>query len=121
MLRIDQPSQSSLILAQYSSNNIVITVNGKYSTQENNYCSNLKRTYQYSRCQGTATEETTIQTGVHAKADTRPSSASNLGNVEVVSRESVPPEWACVWGVGGCEVVGGNEVVHVKAKKKNMV
>ncbi len=30
-------------------------------------------------------------------------------------------EWACVWGVGGCEVVGGNEVVHVKAKKKNMV
>ncbi len=48
--------------------------------------------HQYSHCQGTATEDATTHTSIQAEADTRLSSASDVSNVEVVSRESAPPE-----------------------------
>ncbi len=41
--------------------------------------------HQYSRCQGTAAEDATIQTSIQAEADSRLSSASDVSNVEVVS------------------------------------
>ncbi len=68
-----------------------------------------KNTHQYSCCQGTAAEDTTIQTSEQLQAevvaDYKISSASDVNDVDVVSRESVPPEHVrvcvCMCGGGG--------------------